>query len=298
MVCPRLPIAGAALARWLALGVALLVSREAEATGFNVEQVRLHPDDDGAHGGVQIGIDFQAGNTNRLDLTTSASLAYRRGRHLAFMVGGSKYSTRTRAIDGEGLSTLLSPDSRFVNKASVHARYNYEIYEWLVPEVFAQLERNEFLLVESRILFGAGPRFVPINNGEFLLALGTDYMLEYEALDAAQVVRPLPATTIVHRWSSYLSLIYDINDRLSMASTTYIQPRFDLFADLRLLTEALLDVTLVDPVSFRLTMRVRWDTQPSTYCATDVDIGGCPASSEVRLREVDIGVANSISVAF
>lgn len=276
------------------LGVPL----DAHATGLNVERLRLHPEDDGLHGGVQLGIDFQGGNTNRLDLRSSASLAYRHGRHLAFMVGSSQYSARTRPIDGEGLSELLSDDARFINKASLHARYNYELRPWFAPEVFGQLERNEFLLVESRILFGLGPRFVPINNGEFSLALGTDYMLEYEALDAAQVVRPLPADTLVHRWSSYLSLVYSATERLAMSSTTYVQPRFDRFDDLRLLSEALLDVTLVEPISIRLGLRLRWDTQPAVFCSEDVGVSGCDAADEVRLREVDIAVENSISVKF
>ncbi|PRP97441.1 hypothetical protein ENSA5_34330 [Enhygromyxa salina] len=281
------------------LGVAaLLWPRPASATGLNVERIRLDPEDDGVHGGFQIGVDFQAGNTNRLDLRTSAALAFRRERHVAFLIGSSTYSTRTRAINGEDLSTLLRPESRFVNKANVHARYNFEFLDWLVGETFAQLESNEFLLVESRVLFGLGPRFVPINNGEFSLALGTDYMLEREALDAAQVVSPLPAQTIAHRWSSYLSLVYAATERLSMSSTTYVQPRFDRFSDLRLLSEGFLDVVLVEPISIRLSLRIRWDSQPSIYCSSDVGIGGCPTGDTLRLREFDIAVENSINVSF
>ena len=260
--------------------------------------MRLHPEQDGLSGEVQLGVDFQAGNVNRLDIRSSASLAFRRGKHLMFLVGSSQYSTRTRAIEGESLNQLLAPESRFINKASAHARYNYDVLAWLTGEVFAQVQRNEFLLLESRILFGLGPRFVPINNGHFSLAVGTDYMLEYEALNAARVVAPLPADTLVHRWSSYLSLVYNANDRLLMSSTTYVQPRFDLLADLRLLTEAALDVTLVEPLTFRLIMRVRWDSQPSIYCASNVGIGGCPAQSQVQLREIDIGLENSLSVSF
>jgi hypothetical protein len=287
---------------WLAvLGLGCLVALcpgEGLATGLNVEQVRLHPEDNGFHGGVQFGVDFQAGNTNRLDLSTSSSLAYRHERHLAFIVGNSQYSTRTRAINGEDLSTLLARESRFVNKAAIHLRYNYEVADWFVPEIFTQLESNEFLLVKARILFGVGPRFVPFKNEDFSLALGTQYMPEYEALDPTRVLRPLPSQTLVHRWSSYLSLVYAANDRLRMSSTTYIQPRFDLFSDLRLLTEGLLDVLLVEPVSIRLSLRLRWDTQPSVYCSDDVGVGGCPAGKEVRLQEVDISIDNAISVRF
>lgn len=282
----------------LVLACLLLGSAEAHATGLNVEQIRIRPDDDGLHGSVQLGIDFQAGNTNRLDISASAALGYRRGRHVAFLVGNSKYSTRTRPLDGEDLSTLLAAESRFVNKANVHLRYNYEVREWLVPEVFGQVERDEFLLVESRVLFGLGPRFVPWANDEFTFALGTDYMLEYEALDAERVVRPLPAQTLVHRWSSYLSLVYAANDRLRMSSTTYVQPRFDRFADLRLLTDAALEITLVEQLSIRLGLRVRWDSQPSVFCASAIGIDGCPIDDQMRLREVDIGVENAIAVRF
>ncbi|PRQ07460.1 DUF481 domain-containing protein [Enhygromyxa salina] len=287
------------LARSLILGASLALSlhpRPAAATGLNVEQVRLHPDKDGFNGGVQLGVDFSAGNTNRLDLRSSASLAYRNGRHVAFLLGSGQYSTRTAPSDE--LSLLLRPESRFVNKANAHLRYNYELLSWLTPEVFTQLERNEFLLLESRVLLGLGPRFVPVNNGEFTFAIGTDYMFEYEALDPARVLRPLPAQTVVHRWSSYLSLVYAANDRLSMSSTTYVQPRFDMFADLRLMSESMLDVTLVEPISVRLTLRLRWDSDPSTFCSDPVGLAGCPAGRELKLRELDVGVENSISISF
>ena len=134
------------------------------------------------------------------------------------------------------------------------------------------------------MLFGLGPRFVPVNNGEFSLAIGSDYMIEYEALDASQVLSPLPPQTLVHRWSSYLSLVYAANDRLRMSSTTYLQPRFDMFSDLRLLSEGMLDVTLLDPISIRLTLRLRWDSEPSVYCSDAVGLGGCPAGRELQLR--------------
>lgn len=281
----------------LGLG-ALLTPTDAGATGLNVERIRIDPDQDGLHGGVQLGVNFQAGNTNRLDLRSSAALAYRRGKHHGFLYGSSQYSTRTRAIEGEGLDQLLDRESRITNKATAHARYNYDLLDWLSAELFTQVERNEFLLLESRILFGLGPRFEPFRNEEFSLAIGTDYMIEFEALDAARVIEPLPATTFAHRWSSYLSLAYEANERLMMSSTTYVQPRFDLFADLRVLSESALDVTLIAPLSLRLLMRVRWDSQPSTYCSSQVAVAGCPASQRIRLRELDIAVENSLSIEF
>ncbi|HLT39582.1 MAG TPA: DUF481 domain-containing protein [Enhygromyxa sp.] len=287
------------IAAWSIVAAACVCGRAsvAEASGLNVERVRMNPDQNGVHGGFSVGVDFQAGNSNRLDVSTSAGLAYRQRRHVLFLVGSSKFSTRTRASAGEGLSTLLEPSSRFVNKANLHLRYNYEFLPWLVGEAFTQVERDEFLLLEGRVLFGLGPRFVPFNDGRFSLSLGSHWMLEYEALDPAQVVRPLPARTLVHRSSSYLSLIY-ATDRLRMSSTTYLQPRFDLFRDLRLLSEANLDVTLIEPVSIRLSLRLRWDTMPSVYCATAVGIAGCAPNDQIPLREVDLAIENAINVRF
>lgn len=283
---------------WMLVAAACLGhARTAQASGLNVERVRMNPEDDGVHGGFQIGVDFGAGNTNRLDLSTSASLAYRHGKHVAFLLGGSKYSTRTLASQGQGLSTLLDPSSRFVNKANVHLRYNYELRPWFAAEIFNQVERDEFLLLEGRVLLGLGPRFVPFNDGEFSLSFGTDWMLEYEALDRARIVSPLPAETLVHRWSSYLSLVY-ATERLRMSSTTYFQPRFDRFKDLRLLSEGTFELTLIEPVSVRLTLRLRWDSQPSVYCAGAVGIGGCAEAQQIQLREVDLTVENSIGVRF
>jgi hypothetical protein len=287
--------------RAAAIAVGLLVSTSAAepatASGLNVERVRLDPDEDGLHGGLSLGVDFQAGNSSRFDLSSSAALGFRRKRHLAFLVGSSKYVTATRPNAGEELSKLLAPDSRIINRAQVHLRYNYEFRPWLVAEVFAQVERDQFLMLDGRVLFGLGPRFVPFDDGDFSLALGTDWMLEYEALDPAKIVGPLPADTLVHRWSSYLSLIYK-RERVRMVSTTYFQPRFDLFTDLRLMTEGTVDVTLFDPVSLRLTLRVRWDSMPSTFCGKAIEIAGCPAADQIQLREVDVALENAINVRF
>lgn len=272
-------------------------AREARASNLNVERVRMNPNEDGVHGGIVLGFDFQAGNTNRLDLSTSASLAFRHRRHVAFLIGSSKYSTRTRAAAGEGISALFNPASRFINQANVHIRYNYEFKPWLAAEIFNQASRDEFLLLEGRVLLGLGPRFVPFNDGHFSLAFGTDWMLEFEALDPAQIVRPLPARTLVHRWSSYLTLSY-ATERLRMSSTTYYQPRFDLFSDFRLLSEGNFEVTLVEPISIRLALRLRWDSDPSVYCATAVGVGGCPVAAELPLRKFDVAVENAISVRF
>lgn len=287
------------IAAWMSLALACtcVSASVAAASGLNVERVRMNPNEDGVHGGLSIGVDFQAGNTNRLDVSTSAGIAYRHRRHVVFLIGSSKYSTRTRAQLGEGLSQLLEPSSRFVSKAHLHLRYNYEVLAWLVGEAFTQIERDEFLLLEGRVLFGLGPRFVPFNDGRFSLSLGSHWMLEYEALDPAQVVEPLPARTLVHRSSSYLSLVYAA-ERLRMSSTTYLQPRFDLIRDLRLLSEANVDVTLIEPVTLRLTLRLRWDTMPSIYCAKDVGIGGCAPSDRLMLRPVDLTLENAINVRF
>jgi hypothetical protein len=287
--------------RVAAIAVALVLSASAAepaaASGLNVERVRLDPDEDGVHGGLNLGVDFQAGNSSRLDLSSSAAISFRRKRHLAFLIGSTKYVTATRPNAGEDLAKLVDPGSRIINRAQVHLRYNYEFHPWLVAEAFTQVDRDQFLMLDGRVLFGLGPRFVPFDDGDFSLALGTAWMLEYESLDPARIVGPLPADTLVHRWSSYLSLIYK-RERVRMGSTTYVQPRFDLFADLRLMTEGTLDVTLFDPISLRLTLRLRWDSMPSIFCGSAIEIGGCPVASQIHLRQVDVALENGINVRF
>ena len=71
-----------------------------QATGLNVEAVRLHPKDDGLFGGVIVGVDFQAGNVNRLDLRASASLV------LAALVADGD-----TVIERNGHRVLIDPES-------------------------------------------------------------------------------------------------------------------------------------------------------------------------------------------
>ncbi|NVB42123.1 DUF481 domain-containing protein [Pseudenhygromyxa sp. WMMC2535] len=302
-LAPRLRVSSirrvsALLAVIVALGVFWAAPRHARATGLNVERLRLNPDDDGLHGGLSLGVDFQAGNVNLFDLNTSASVAWRRDAHLLFLIGNSKFATRTKAIDGGTLDGLFEDQARYINRANLHLRYNYDFLDWLTAEAFSQVERDEFLLVASRVLTGAGPRFVPLRRDNLSLAVGTAWMLEYEALDPQRVVSPLPAQTLVHRWSSYLTLMVVHDERVSFRSTTYVQPRFDRLADLRLMSEGELSVELFDPVSIQILAKLRWDTQPSTYCSGDVALDGCASADRVQLRELDVTIENNISVRF
>ncbi len=272
----------------------------ASAGGLNIERERLDPDEDGIAGGFDLSFGLSQGNVNLLDIGASGNVAFRRDRHLVFVIGDSRFAARTKRIDGGTFAGLANADSRFFNRHQGHLRYNYRILDWLRAEAFTQAETNEFLVVKARGLLGTGPRFTPYANEEFGFHLGTAYMAEYEQFDKSRLVDPGPdrSISIVHRMSAYLTLAFS-RERISMQTTTYVQPRFDLWRDLRVLNENEIEVKVTEVLGLKLMTSLRYDSLPPTVCGSPLSAGIPCVDEEVRkLRPVDITVKNAIAVSF
>lgn len=285
----------------LTLGLAVVgFVPSAHAGGLNIERMRLDPDEDGVSGGFDVSFGLAQGNVNLLDLGASGNVAFRRDRHLVFVLGDSRLAARTRRIDGGTFAGLADAENRFFNKHQGHLRYNYRILDWLRAEAFTQAETNEFLIVEARGLLGGGPRLTPFANEEFGVHWGAAYMAEYEQFDKTRLVEPGPeqSITVVHRLSTYLTLAFS-RERVSMQSTTYVQPRFDLWRDLRILNENEIEVKITEVLGLKLMTSLRYDSIPPVVCGSPLSAGMPCADDEVReLRSVDIAVKNAIAVSF
>lgn len=284
----------------LAFAGTALVATSAMASGLNIEKLRIGRPEDGIHANVDASFAYGQGNVTLIDLGTDGSFAYRKDRHLVFLLGASNFSTRARNEDGDGVGQIIDADNVFVDRHYAHLRYNYRFLRWVTLEVFTQLQTDEFLLVQVRTKHGAGPRFTPYQNSAFGIHLGVQYMFDHEQLDPDRLlVAPRgSARSFAHRNSSYFTMSLDV-DRFTAQTTTYVQPRLDGPRDVQILHEAEFSIDITKYFAFKLGMNLRWDSRPPIYCAERLGPdGACPAGDIVNVRHYDLAFRNSLSFSF
>lgn len=232
------------------------------------------------------------GNTQGFSVGGGLGGGWAHGPHLAFAYGRFDYTKYAEVIS--------------VNKSFAHARYNYEFEPRVWGEVFAQAESDEFQRLRLRSLVGVGPRVrlahVAVYDGPseeaklpaaanptpeaqkaaahaptetFDVYFGTAYMLERD------VIVPVVGTVgeenqriqVENRWSNYLTLQWQIDPRAILATTMYVQPRFDDFTNVRLLSETLMTFKVTKVFTTGISGMVRYDSFPPTgVLTTDAEI--------------------------
>jgi hypothetical protein len=125
-------------------------------------------------------------------------------------------------------------DDNALNAGFIHARYGYEPkgvdgWRW---ETFTQIQYNEQLRLKLRFLAGAGIRRRLYRNEKSRIYLGILYMYEYDELSESSIIYQ------DNRLSNYLTFSVQVSKNLSLASTTYYQPRLPKFNDTRISTVA------------------------------------------------------------
>jgi hypothetical protein len=202
---------------------------------------------DGPHGALEAATDWRSGNTDLFLLSGNVLASYRRDRHLLFLFGRGEYGSKG--------------SERFASSDLEHLRYRVVVHPPFELEAFAQHDRDEFRRMALRALAGAGPRLHVVESKPMDLAFGVAYLFEYEKLasgheaDSGEVQHN-------HRLSSYGSLILRVTETLALAYTLYVQPRLDDFADVRVLSDTELAVTVVPHVALKIALTLTYDSEP------------------------------------
>jgi hypothetical protein len=113
-----------------------------------------------------------------------------------------------------------------------HARLDRLLWGILHGEVFAQWERDPFREIDTRELFGIGPR-IEVRGNQWRFNYGVSYMLE---LTKRRVGEGAGAHVIHHRLNNYATINYAPHPSIALSQTVYFQPRFDRFSDYFLLS--------------------------------------------------------------
>lgn len=240
--------AGRLAATVLAATAALLVSSRPAAAGIvNVQSILATEAEEGLSGALTGSIDWRTGNTDYLFLSAAPVARYRAGDHL--FIGILRADRKT------------SEGTELVSRLFEHGRYRYSFTDRLLGEVFAQHEFDEIRRLQVRALVGAGPKFDVFKGEGYSASFGVAYMLEYERLrDDMQV--DAGTDDLQHRISSYLLGHYEIDDRLQLVETFYVQPRLTDPNDIRFLNDSTLVVSVTKKLSFNTTFNVSFDNAP------------------------------------
>lgn len=205
---------------------------------------------------------------------------------LDLMLSGSTGNSNTTKVAVNGQLSWVAKDSinlfllgsqygennniRSVNKAFVHYRYIHQISDMMDWELFSQVEKNEFTRLSSRVLLGAGLRFSVWNSERHhaFLGLGAFHSREETEFTLGLTDEGVKDLT---RANFYLFSKYKVNSNLDISNVFYYQPNINHLSDYRVLVESKVDIKINQDLSFRLSLNLEHDSQPSqTIKKTDI----------------------------
>ncbi|MFO0563133.1 MAG: DUF481 domain-containing protein [Polyangiales bacterium] len=251
----------------VALAATVLALSSAARAQVNAEVLRPNPLRDGWSGGVDASFAINRGNIELLDLGGGGRVQFQSLYPLPPTQPGAKPRlpfVRQRVFLTASGRFAARASAAFVNQSFGHLRWTAMWHERVGSDVFAQAQSNEFQRLRVRAVGGIGARFEIVHEPVFMLWAGTGYMFEYDRIDVLAGAPDAPES-VEHRWTNYLTMRLAVFDgQLLLQNTTYVQPRFDAFADVRVLEELEALAKVTDVFGFGATVSVLYDSAPPT----------------------------------
>ena len=214
----------------------------------NIESLRAGDAQPGYSGAVNLSVDGQSGNTDKLGINAGARLQWHGGAVTNFAILRYGYGETSGVQD--------------TNKLFTHARHILQVTDTTAYEGFIQAERNVFNRLSFRGLIGGGVRLklaeIPKVKS---LHLGLGGFYSRETLEKRAGLTDSGSQNI-WRFSTYLNYVQRFNDSVRVLSTTYYQPAVDDFSDYRLMEEATLSVKMNDSLSLNVSLDLSHDSKP------------------------------------
>lgn len=232
----------------LAVAALCALARSASAQIHNVQSILATEPEEGLSGSLSGSADWRTGNISFLFLSATPVARYRAGDHL--IVGIVRGERKSSA------GTLL------VSRTFEHLRYRYSITERLLVEGFGQHEYDGIKRLTIRALGGAGAKVDIVHGKNYGVGVGLAYMFEYELLSEAEMVTDSGEDDFAHRASSYLVGHYELDERVGLVETFYVQPRLNDPSDIRLLSDSGLTIAVTTKLSLTTAFSVAWDSEP------------------------------------
>ena len=162
------------------------------------------------------------------------------------------------------INLVKANEESFVNGGFQHLRYNRVVSKKFRWEAFTQSQYNGVQKINWRFLIGAGPRFTLYSTDSLSISFGTLPMYEFENPKGDY---PNESTA---RLSSYLSFKLILSKNANVSSTTYYQPRFDLFSDYRISNESTFAISINEKLSLKVTYNLVYDAFPAIDVPTTI----------------------------
>lgn len=231
---------------FVALVAILLLGLQPARAQVNIERMRWRSPEDGWSTNLDLGFNLKRGNAEVTDVSAAATIGYRSGEHLAFLVGNGEYGSQGSV--------------RYLNRVMTHLRYNYHLHGPWTTEAFTQIEEDEFRLLLRRTLFGAGMRWETGRDGPLHAAVGAALMVE-ELLYDLPAGHPDASETAL-RESSYGVVNWRIREGVSFHTIVYVQPKLTDVSDVRGSGETALSVKLHERLTFAASLSLSYDSDP------------------------------------
>lgn len=163
-----------------------------------------------------------------------------------------------------------SNNIKSVNKAFIHYRYIHQLSDVMDLELFTQLEKDEFTRLSYRGLVGSGLRFSVQSTSNHRAFIGTGLFYSKEKIEFVSGLTDDGIEEFT-RANLYFLSKFKVNPTLSFSNVIYYQPRLSRFSDYRALLESKFDFKINNNLSFRLSVDISHDSEPSqTIESTDI----------------------------
>ncbi len=235
-------------ARWFALIPALtalvLTGPVRPCPAQIVNTLRGFSDEEpGFDGELSLYMDLAQGNTEYQEFSGSLTFQWKGRRQRVRVLSSGRWKTAR----GEDVA----------NASSGHLRHNWWFAHRWGTIVFVQNQHDRFQRLKSRFLLGGGLRWDLHRSRAFDAFVGMTTMLENEQLEGDGRSEPRR-----QRMSSFLSLLFDLNDHATFDMVAFYQPRWADFSDFRSSLQARLKTDVVAQLYFELNFSHRYDSRP------------------------------------
>ena len=225
------------------LAVTLLTCMISRGQIVNIETKRMQSDTTGWMGSINGNFSLTKNQDQVFSTDVNAHLQYKDLKNLYLILGNYGF--------------LKGADESFINSSFLHLRYNRKFSNLFRWEVFTQWQNNKVTKIDSRFLFGMGPRFKLASSASFHLYVASLAMYEYEKEISDPVVHNRNL-----RSSSYVSFTWLPVHTIELTSTTFYQPLFRDFRDYRFLNQATLNFKATRNLSLGVTWSYLYDSRP------------------------------------
>lgn len=222
----------------------LFINTVAFCQVVNIESIRNHSDSSRFLGSVKLDFDLTKNVNTFFNLTNEVTLQYATGKNLFLFLNTFVFTEAN--------------NEKFTDKSVQHLRYNYRLKPRLTFEVFTQLQKDKVSFINFRALVGLGTRFQLFHSEKNKFFLGTLIMYEHEN----SVGNSGDVIDKATRGNIYFSFNLNLNKKIAISSTTYYQPKLNLFSDYRISSETSFSFTFFKKLALVTSFSYQLDKFP------------------------------------